>query len=177
MYINYNDYELMYLAQEGSEKAKRLLFDKYSNLIMKIFREGYYYKIYNYSDFLQEGLLILESTINSYDKSFDYSFYNYFKLCFARRVNRIKKQKGLLICETPVKYKSKDFCNFTDSKLRYLIQKEFEKESEIIKKILSECILENCSVKTFCKENNLDYRKIQYLYTKIRLKLEKILTK
>ena len=70
-----------------------------------------------------------------------------------------------------------DVKDLNDNKLKYLVKKEYEKESELVRKILEECILENCSLNTFCQENNLDYRKTYYLYTKIRLKLEKILTK
>lgn len=177
MYINYNDYELMYLTREGSEAAKKLLYDKYANLIMKIYREGYYYKKYNYSDFQQEGLMILEAAIKKYDEKFNYSFFHYFKLCFVRRLNRINNQTGLLLCEMNVSYKMTDTKDRTDNKLKYIIRKEYETEPILIRKIVEECILENCSLNTFCEENNLDYRKTYYLYTKIRLKLEKILTK
>ena len=97
MYINYNDYELIYLAKENSETAKKILFDKYSTLISKMYREGFYYQKYHYSDFLQEGLMILETTINNYKNDYDVSFYNYFKICFARRLKRINSQTYLWI--------------------------------------------------------------------------------
>ena len=177
MYINYNDYELIYLAKENSETAKKILFDKYSTLISKMYREGFYYQKYNYSDFLQEGLMILETTINNYKNDYDVSFYNYFKICFARRLKRINSQTDLRICESNVKYKFIDVKDENENKLKYIIEKECEKEPEIVRKIINECIIENYSLNKFCEENNLNYRKTHYLFTKIRLKLEKILTK
>ena len=36
MYINYNDYELIYLINDGSEKALKVLFEKYSIYIKKM---------------------------------------------------------------------------------------------------------------------------------------------
>ena len=47
MYVNYNDYELIYLVKEGITPARKVLFDKYSILLKKMFKEGYYYKIYS----------------------------------------------------------------------------------------------------------------------------------
>ena len=89
MYVNYNDYELIYLIKEGSTQAREILFNKYSVLLKKIYKEGFYYKIYQMHDFIQEGLLILNKVIYSYSLEFSYNFYNYFKLCFARRLSRL----------------------------------------------------------------------------------------
>ena len=177
MYINFNDFELLYLVKEGSEKAKTLLFDKYSTLIKKIYREGFYYQRYHYSDFLQEGLMVLENVVCNYKNHYEVTFYNYFKICFARRLKRINSQNDLRICEKVVKYRVTDIKDINDNKLRHILEKECEKEPEIIKKILNECVIGNYSLNRFCEENNLNYRKIYYLYTKMRLKLEKILTK
>ena len=78
MYVNHNDYELVYLIKDGNVPAKEYLFKKYSVLIKKIYREGFYNLRYQLFDFMQEGFIILEKVITSYDFSFNFSFYNSF---------------------------------------------------------------------------------------------------
>ena len=176
MYINYNDNELIFLLKDGSERAKSILFKKYSILISKMYKEGFYYKRYHYSDFLQEGLIILEKALISYNDDFEHSFYNYFKICFSRRLSRLNHQSDTVLCERGVKYQNPDSIYIYENNLISIIEKEFEDEDELTKKILQECIIDNCSLKSFCKQYNLNYPNTYYLYRKIRLKLEKMLT-
>ena len=176
MYINYNDYELIYLIKEGSAPAREVLFGKYSILLKKIYKEGFYYKIYQLYDFIQEGLLILNKVIYSYSLEFNYNFYSYFKLCFARRLSRLSETKEISLYENRVKYKFIDVVDIKTNSLKKIIEREIKDEDEITKRIVSECIFENLSIQSFCFRYNLDYTNTYYLYRKIRLKLEKILT-
>ena len=176
MYINHNDYELIYLIKEGVVPARKVLFDKYSVLLKKIYKEGFYYKKYQMYDFIQEGLLILNKVIYSYSLEFNYNFYNYFKLCFARRLSRLSMTKEIAFYEDRVKYKFVDVIDVKTNSIKKMIEREIENEDDITKLIVSECIFENLSIQSFCFRHNLDYTNTYYLYRKIRLKLEKILT-
>ena len=176
MYVKYNDYELIYLIKEGSEEARRYFFMKYSTLVNKIYREGLYYKKYYYSDFLQEGLMILEKTIESYNSNYTFDFYNYFKLCFSRRLMRVERQGSLMICEKNVGFKMIDTVDKSTNSLINRVEKTIQEEDEFTKKIIKECLFDNLSLKTFCKKYDLDYQKTYYLYRKIKSKLENLLT-
>ena len=176
MYISHNDYELVYLIKEGCIQAKELLFEIYGVLIKKIHREGFYYNKYPLLDFLQEGLLILEKVIYNYNIGFSYSFYNYFILCFSRRLARLHVSEDIMLCEKRVKYKFIDTVDVKTNSVRKLIERAIEDEDEISKKLIYECFLENLSIQSFCVKYNLDYAKTYYAYRKIRFKLEKILT-
>ena len=176
MYVNYNDYELIYLIKEGSIPAKNYMFNKYSLLIKKIYREGYYRQTYQLLDFLQEGLLILEKVIYNYDNDFSYSFFNYFKLCFSRRLSRLNINGEIVLNERRVKYKFVDSIDVKSNSVKKLIEREIENEDELTKRVINECIFENLSIQSFCLKYDLDYTNTYYLFRKIRLKLEKILT-
>ena len=176
MYANYNDNELIYLIKDGNSLAKEYLFNKYSILIKKIYRDGFYrYKCQLY-DFLQEGLLVLERVINTYNEIYRFSFFSYFKVCFTRRLIRLNETKDITFLDERVKY------HFTDAKdeqinpLQKIIEYSIKDEDELTKLIIKECILENFSLTSFCIKYNLNYNETYIMYRKIRLKLEKILT-
>ena len=70
MYINCNDYELLYLINEGNEKALKLLFDKYDHLIRMLAKE--YAPYGNRSaDLAQEFRMILYKCIECYKEEYD----------------------------------------------------------------------------------------------------------
>lgn len=176
MYIKHNDYELVYLIKEGSNKARELLFDKYGVLIRKIYREGFYSQKYHLFDFLQEGFLVLEKVIYSFNMNYTFNFYSYFTLCFSRRLLRLNITGDVIFNEKSVKYKFVDTVDVKTNLIRKLIEREIENEDDLTKKIINECIFENLSVHSFCSKYDLNYTNTYYLYRKIRLKLEKILT-
>ena len=176
MYVKYNDYELIYLIKEGSERAKKYFFMKYTSLIQKLYREGFYSRKYYFSDFLQEGLMILEKTINHYNPKFTFDFYHYFKLCFSRRLIRLNSQGDMLVSEKRVYYKMLDTVDVNANYLRHKVERAFKDDDELSKKIIKECLFNNSSIQTFCQKRNLDYQKTYYLYRKIKSNLENLLT-
>ena len=77
MFVNYNDYELLYLIQDGEEKALHVLLKKYDTLIYTVVREMYPYGDKAY-DLMQEGRMTLYNCIYKYSKAKEISFYSYF---------------------------------------------------------------------------------------------------
>ena len=176
MYVRYNDNELVYLSKDGNVPAKEYLFKKYSVLIKKLYREGYYYTRYQMYDFIQEGLLILEKVINSYDFNYKFTFYKYFVICFTRRLSRLNKTSDISLSERHVKYRCDDIVDSKNTGLKKIIEHSMKTEDELTKLIIKECLFENLSINSFCIKYNLEYNETYSIYRKIRLKLEKLLT-
>lgn len=86
--IKYNDYELLYLVDEGESAATELLIRKYINLIYKRV-SGYKIKSKNFDDFIQEGLMALMKAINTYSPIYNKTFTKYFDLILQRRITSI----------------------------------------------------------------------------------------
>ena len=100
MKYKYNDYELLYLISEGSEEAEKILYDKYSFLIYKRIYAFRIQKRYR-DDFYQEGLMCLNSAINSYNDLYNKTFNKFFDLILQRRFfNLIKKDYDYFYCVT-----------------------------------------------------------------------------
>ena len=91
MEYKYNDYELLYLISEGSEEAEKILYHKYSFLIYKRIYAFRIQKRYR-DDFYQEGLMCLNTAINSYNDLYNKTFNKFFDLILQRRfLNLIKR--------------------------------------------------------------------------------------
>lgn len=88
-YKDYNDYELVSYVKENNEEANNIIFEKYRPLIIKAAT-----KMINYSsnsgleinDLIQEGMLGLNTAINSFDQDEEASFYTYAKMCIERKM-------------------------------------------------------------------------------------------
>lgn len=92
-----NDYEVLSIINDN-EEAKELLYKKYLPLVSLTA-----YKLhkriksigYDESDFLQEGMIGLESAIENYNQDKDSTFYTYAKKCIERRMlNVIRVSDG-----------------------------------------------------------------------------------
>ena len=90
-YSIYNDYELLYLIEEGNELAFNIMFSKYEKYIWKIV---FMYYPYNHKteDLVQEGRLVLYRCISTYNPLLQVSFFSYFTICLKRYIfKEIKK--------------------------------------------------------------------------------------
>ena len=98
--IDSNDYELVYMAQEGNEEASNFLYDKYMPIIRKKANNLYKYlhdKGTELEDIIQECLLALEESIVNFNQDRDGNFYTFFSVCmnrklinYFRELNRVK---------------------------------------------------------------------------------------
>lgn len=88
-YKDYNDFELISYIRENSEEANEILFEKYKPMIVTLAT-----KMVNYSpnlgleinDLIQEGMLGLNTAINSFNENDETSFYTYAKTCIERKI-------------------------------------------------------------------------------------------
>ena len=168
MYYKHNDYELIYLIREGVEFAFDELVKKYSYLLYKT-----YYSKYRFTskrDFMQEGLMILNKALNTYDENRSISFFTYFMICLKRKMIKIFPNEFLL----------QDSCKpelIKDGSARslssYIIFKELALENIKMVEIFDYCLLRGVPLKTYCRIFNLSYEKTYYEYKKIIDKLRK----
>ncbi len=174
-YINYNDYELIYLVQDGSEKAQGVLYQKYAIYINKIVEEYVPYSDKRY-DLIQEGLLILFRCIKTFNPKFSVNFYCYFTIIVRREFKKIMKNsyyKTMLVLNDNIIYKDMNF--FSTSKNNfYKFKNLWKDEWEVL--IYQECLIEGMSVQAFSHKYNVSYF---YVYGKKKAminELKKILT-
>ena len=88
-----NDYELLYLATYNDEEAKNLILKKYEKLIYK-YNQKFDVDINNYDDFLQEGRIIINKAIKTFDVNSNKSFTKYVELLlYHRYIDLMRKKK------------------------------------------------------------------------------------
>lgn len=94
LYWGYNDYELLYLAKEKNEEAIDIIFDKYSNFIIK---KAYgFQSILNFDDLCQEGKMVLSKAIQNFDEIYNKTFTRYFEMLINHRfidLARVKQRE------------------------------------------------------------------------------------
>ncbi len=90
-YKGWNDYELIYLFKEGSPEAYNLMFRKYKTFIISVARKcGVRFE--SLDDYLQEGLIMLDKSLKTYNESLNKTFTKYFELVVMRRFWRLRSK-------------------------------------------------------------------------------------
>ena len=112
----YDDSELIYLISECNEEANEIIYEKYSPAI-----ESYVKKYLplvegaglDYNDLYQEGLLGLNSAINSYSTHKDIKFSTFAFICIKRKIitaikNANRKKHSILNESFSLDYRNED---------------------------------------------------------------------
>ena len=93
-----NDYELVFLAQEGNEDAINMLYQKYKPIIIKKSRRAIVFASHHgieINDIMQEGYIGLDEAIKNFSQETDASFYTFALLCIDRQIaNYLRKVNG-----------------------------------------------------------------------------------
>lgn len=130
-YYDLNDFELIYLIREGSERAEALLYKKYDAYIYNMIIEFHVFKRY-YEDFYQEGLMAIQNAIVSYDMDSKCSFFNYLYIIMRRRFFKYYKY----VCELELPF-SQLYNTFEEDLIEYNKDEEespyYEMGFEILK--------------------------------------------
>lgn len=178
MYVNVNDFELLYLIKEGNSYAYNFLFKKYEHLISKIYYDNKLLQKIPYSDFLQEGYMCLDKAIKTYNNKHECGFYSYFLIILKRRSIRLIQNGGLYLKESTTVYQDERL--FKSKKYKHLlidsIKKDLNLKDGIDKDLFNECIINNVKVNKIAEKYNIDYGIVYFKYKKIKAKIEKILT-
>ena len=101
-----NDYELVYLAQEGNEEAINLIYRKYTPIIIKKSKDAIFRATHHgieISDIMQEGYMGLDDAIKNFSNDTEASFYTFALLCIDRQIlnylRRTVNSKGNILNE------------------------------------------------------------------------------
>lgn len=95
--MEYNDYELVHLAQMGNEDATNMLYQKYKPLIIKK-SENYILMATHHgidiNDIMQEGFIGFDEAIKKFSQEKEANFYTFAMLCVDREIiNYLRKIK------------------------------------------------------------------------------------
>lgn len=151
-----NDYELIYLYNEGNENILDIILNKYKPLVYLLIKKMNIPYV-DKEDFLQEGLMILYKCINSYseDKGL---FFNYCNVAIKRRfftlINKKRQEIDYLLTpmdNTPM---------LKEKTINYEIShsREFETLLEI----------KQTSIKEYAKTHNMNVKKVYNYITKLK---------
>ena len=96
--MNTNDYELVFLAQEGNEDAVNIIYQKYKPIIVKKSKNAIVFATHHgidINDIMQEGFIGLDEAIKNFSQDTDASFYTFAMLCIDRQIlNYVRKITG-----------------------------------------------------------------------------------
>lgn len=102
----YNDYEIVYLAQEMDENFKEILLKKYYNVLCYKVNKVYSFlrdKGVEYDDVMQEGYLALDEAINNYNQDSKASFNTFLSICIDRKlcslITKCNRKKDVILNE------------------------------------------------------------------------------
>jgi len=171
MFVNYNDYELLYLINdEGSEQAFQILFEKYSVLIKKIICD-FMHETDKREDMYQEGLLILTKCIQNFNDNMNACFYTYLRISLRRRFIVLKRDKYFcrdttIIKELPVI--DRTFFNYS-----YYEKILRNSSDELGMLYFEDCLCMGNSLSTFARANNLTYYEASKVKDKVINELKK----
>ncbi len=105
--MEYNDFELVSLAQEGSEEALNILYKKYQHVILYKAKKIYRYIQNNWidlNDIIQEATIGLNEAIKNYNQDENTVFYTFASVCIDRALlailKRQKTEKNKLFIES-----------------------------------------------------------------------------
>lgn len=93
--MDHNDYELVFLAQEGNEDAINLIYQKYKPIIIKKSKNAIVFASHHgieINDIMQEGFIGLDEAIRDFSQDTEATFYTFANLCIDRQIaNYLKK--------------------------------------------------------------------------------------
>lgn len=166
----YNDYELLYLINEGSEQALNILFAKYDTYIIKIVSNYMDQRNENFDDLVQEGRLVLYKCVKTYKDDNNASFFGYFTFIFRRKIVKLINE----INNLPILNEDLTLYNTAIEAKSELSGKMFFKDKIKIN-FFDCCIIGKMTIMDFSKKNNLTYDQVYYLNKKIIEELKQIL--
>ena len=195
--MEYNDYELVSLAQENNEFAINILHDKYKDLIHNKAKKVYYClknKGLELSDVVQEAMIGFEEAINGYNQDDKALFYTFAMLCVDRQL------KSLIVKHNRDKHKILNEAitldNDDDNTLYNFLSDDVTPESEFFSKeeandiylklkdsltdfeeVVFELKVQGCSYSEITDVLDVDSKDVYNAVSRIRNKASKIIEK
>jgi len=195
--MEYNDYELVSLAQENNEAAINILHEKYKDLIHNKAKKVFYYlrnRGLELSDVVQEAMIGFEEAIKGYNQDDKALFYTFAMICVDRQL------KTLVLKHNRDKYRilneAVTLDNDDDMGLYNVLSDDVTPESKFFSKeeandiymrlkdsltdfedVVFELKLQGCSYNEITEVLNVDSKDVYNAVTRIRNKANKIIDK
>ena len=187
--MKHNDFELVYLAQNGNEEAINIIYQKYTPIIVKKSTDAILKATHHgieISDIMQEGYMALDDAIKRFSSDMDTSFYTFALVCIDRQISTYLKRtvnnKGKLLNEaigiddelekvirddTNIEHNLmvKEQLNILTEEIRPLLTK-FEKK-------VFDLMMKNMSFDEIALILNKDVKAIYNTFQRIKLKIKK----
>lgn len=170
-FVNYNDFELIYLVKEGSEQALNILYQKYSIYITKLASQYYPYGDKRL-DLIQEGLMSLDLCIKSFNPKFTISFFSYFTIIIKRNFSKLLKSnyyKKLYTLNEGIMTKEAD-----TNPLFHRISKLWSEELDVL--IYHECFIGGMNIRRLAIKFNIPYHRVYHRKMEMLKEIKKLLT-
>lgn len=184
-----NDYELVFLAQEGNEDAINAIYDKYKPIIVKKSKNAIVFVSHHgidINDIMQEGFIGLEEAIRNFSQDTEASFYTFAMLCIDRKImnylRRMTKGKERTLNEAITINESleKTIDDGTDVERSLMgrdndisMAKEIRSLLTDFEKQAFDLRLQGYSFEEIAKKLNKDMKSIYNTFHRIRLKIKK----
>ena len=187
--MDHNDYELVFLAQEGNEDAINVIYQKYKPIVVKKSKNAIVFASHHgveINDIMQEGFIGLEEAIRNFSQDTDATFYTFATLCIDRQIaSYLKKMtsgKDRVLNEAVTINDSLEKTMRDDMDIeRYFIGKDNNKEMAIIirekltdfEKKAFDLRVKGYSFDEIAKALNKDMKAIYNTFFRIREKIKK----
>ena len=187
--IKHNDYELVYLAQEGNEEAINLLYQKYTPIIVKKSKNAILRATHHgieISDIMQEGYMALDEAIKSFSNTMNTTFYTFAVVCIDRQIasylKRIFSNKGKVLNEALGIDEDLEriIRDDTDIEQDLMIQEQLKMLDEKVRPMLTkfekkvfDLMMKNMSFEEIASILHKDVKAIYNTFQRIKIKIRK----
>ena len=187
--MDHNDYELVFLAQEGNEDAINIIYQKYKPIVVKKSKNAIVFASHHgveINDIMQEGFIGLEEAIRNFSQDTDATFYTFATLCIDRQIasylRKMTSGKDRILNEAVTINDSLEKTMRDDMDIeRYFIGKDNNKEIAIIirekltdfEKKAFDLRVKGYSFEEIAKALNKDMKAIYNTFFRIREKIKK----
>ena len=187
--MEYNDYELVHLAQSKNEDAINLLYQKYKPIIIKKSQDYILMATHHgidINDIMQEGFIGFDEAIKSFSQDKEANFYTFAMLCVDRQIinylRKIKKGKDrtlndAIMIDDSIEKMISDGTNIEDMLIGHdnevsLTIQVREQLTDFEKKVL-DLKLRDYTFEEIAKELDKDMKSIYNTFQRIKIKFKK----
>lgn len=175
-YACYNDYELLYLVKEGSQRALDILYHKYTVFVCSRVRK-YIINSDKRNDMIQEGLMVVDKCIKNYDPNSPISLFWYISLSISRKYSKLINEdyyrSKIIFSDNEIAYSSSDDMQHNKS---FLLRAEYFFTDPIDILIYNENLLDGTPLLKLSEKYNISYYEMRKRRIIMLEELKKILT-
>ncbi len=184
-----NDYELVFLAQDGNEDAINKLYQKYKPIIVKKRKNAIVLASHHgveINDIMQEGFIGLDEAIKTFSQETEATFYTFAMLCVERQIasylKKVTRGKDKILneaiaindnLEKTMKDKMDIEKYFVSIDNNMEITKVIEEKLTTFEKKVFDLRIQGYSVEEIAKSLNKDTKAIYNTLFRIRDKIKK----